>query len=398
MKIGINRPVDGSKPSWWERLTQNPGFTSVSASVLSILLGLLIGFVILIAINAGSAFYGIGQLLTYGLSSLGQVAKILYTTAPLMMTGLAVGFAFRAGLFNIGATGQYTVGAFAAVAVAILLKFPWWACVLVAMLGGALWGLFPGLFKALFNVNEVITSIMFNWIALFLCNLIFYNLPDMWYSTSDASRTAAIAMVNPSALLPKMGLDTLFNHSSYANIGIFIAILFAVLIFILLEKTTLGYEMKACGFNRNAGIYAGIKAKRNIVLSMVISGGLAGVGGAIAYLAGTVPYTISATNLLPMGFNGIPVALLAFSHPIGIIISSLFIAFLQVGGEGMQPEFSTEMVNIILSVIIYFSAFALLMRGVISRWLGSKKKKDIVSLVEDDHPVEPPAPAPKGVE
>lgn len=356
------------------RIIRSSGFNSVAASGVSIVLGLVLGFIVILFIDASSAPNGMGELLTYGVSSLKQVAKVLYKTAPLMMTGLAVGFAFRAGLFNIGATGQYTVGAFAALYVAILWQFPWWAAMLVAMAVGAVWGAIPGFFKAVFNVNEVITSIMFNWIALFLCNLVFLNNPTMWTNASDSSRSIGLASANPAALLPTLGLNVALD-SPYANIGIFLAILFAVGIYVLLDKTTFGYEVKACGLNMNAGVYAGIKAKRNIVLAMMISGGLAGIGGALSHLAGTVNYTISANTLMPMGFNGIPVALLAFSHPLGIIASSLFIGYLQVGGEAMQPEFSSEMVNIILSVIIYFSAFSLIMRNLVKKLMRQKAKK-----------------------
>jgi len=383
------KPSDArSDSAFLSRLVDSAGFNSVAASGISIVLGLIFGFIVILFIDATSAANGMGDLLTYGFSSLKQVAKVLYKTAPLLMTGLAVGFAFRAGLFNIGATGQYTVGAFFALYVAILWHFPWWAATLVAMVAGTLWGSIPGLFKAYFNVNEVITSIMFNWIALFLCNLIFLNNQAMWTNSSDSSRSIGLAFVNPSALLPTLGLDVALD-SPYANIGIFIAILVAVVVFIVLEKTTFGYEVKACGLNKNAGVYAGIKAKRNIVLSMMIAGGLAGIGGALSHLAGTVNYTISANTLLPMGFNGIPVALLAFSHPLGIIASALLIGFLQVGGEAMQPEFSSEMVNIILSVIIYFSAFSLIMRNLVKRMTPKSRKKAAAG---------PSDPASKGVD
>jgi simple sugar transport system permease protein len=379
-----------------DRLISAPGFTSVSASIISIILGLILGFILLIIIDASSAAIGMADLLTYGFSSAGRIAKVLYKAAPLMLTGLSIGFAFRTGLFNIGATGQYTVGAFFGLFAAIIWKFPWWAAILVAMLVGAIWGAIPGFFNAYFNVNEVITAIMCNWIALFLCNLVFFNTPDMWVNASDRSRTVNVATANASGLLPKLGLDQLLG-SSYANIGIFIAIIIAVLIYVILEKTTFGYELKACGLNKHASVYAGIKSKRNIVFAMMIAGGLAGIGGAISYLAGTVDFTISSTTLLPMGFNGIPVALLAFSNPLGIIASSIFIGFLQVGGEAMQPEFSAEMVNVILSVIIYFSAFSLIMRGVVTKLLKRKGSKE--QNEDPEGPIDPtPVSETKGVE
>jgi len=195
----------------------------------------------------------------------------------------------------------------------------------------------------------------------------------------SANRTINLAAANKSAIIPKLGLDTLFG-STYMNISILITAAIAIVIFIVLNKTTFGYELKACGYNRNASIYAGINAKRNIVLSMVISGGLAGIGGGIYYLSGTAQFLV-VKSLLAMGFNGIPVALLATSNPVGIIFSSLFVSYIQVGGEAMQPEFSPEIINIIISVIIYLSAFSMLLKGLINRILtrqNAKREKELV--------------------
>ena len=222
-------------------------------------------------------------------------------------------------------------------------------------------------------MNAVITAIMFNWIGLFSVNLALNNMPMMlanFWGAVNKDRTAALAQANPGGMIPKAGLDELM-HSNYMNISIFIAIAFAIVIWIILSKTTFGYELKACGYNRNASVYAGINAKRNIVLSMIISGALSGIGGGIYYLSGTAQYTL-VKALLPMGFNGIPTALLASSHPLGTIFSALFISYIQVGGDAMQPEFVKEIIDIIISAIIYLAAFALLMRSLISRLLKPK--------------------------
>lgn len=355
------------------------GLISVLASVISILVGLLFGLLLLIIIKPGMAFPKFGQMLTAGISSAPKLAKVLYQAAPLIMTGLSVAFAFKTGLFNIGASGQYTVGAFAALACAIIFQMPWYLCLLAALIAGAFWGVFPGLFKALFNVNEVITSIMFNWIGMMAVNLLCMNikqdgklimLPKAWISGNGLTdRTVSLSVANPNALIPKMGLDKLLN-SNYMNISIFIAIAFAILLWVILSRTTFGYELKACGSNKNAGIYAGINAKRNIVLSMVIAGAMAGLGGGIYYLAGTAEYTIQKA-LLAMGFNGISVALLATSNPIGTIFSALFISYIQVGGETLQPVYAKEIIDIIIAVIIYLSAFALLTKTIISKRIGT---------------------------
>jgi len=358
------------------RLIQSPGVASFLASVASIGIGLLFGYILLIFIKPSMSFYGLKQILTAGFSSSEKFAKVLYQAAPLILTGLAVGFAFKTGLFNIGAVGQYTIGTFFALYAGVVLKTPWWVALLAAMLGGAIWGFVPGFCKAMFNVNEVITSIMFNWIGLFLVNLMMANIPEILanhYGAPNADRTANLAAANKSAIIPKWGLDKLLN-SDYINISIIITIVVAVIIYIVLNKTTFGYELKACGLNRNACVYAGINARRNIILSMVIAGSLAGLGGGVYYLSGTAQYTI-VKSLLAMGFNGIPVALLATSNPIGIIFSALFVSYIQVGGEAMQPEFAKEVIDIIISVIIYLSAFALLLKEIIRRVLNRREAK-----------------------
>lgn len=358
------------------RLITSPGAVSLYASIFSIIIGLIFGYLLLLIIHPGMSLYGIQQILVTGFGSSEKLAKVLYQAAPLVFVGLAVSFAFKTGLFNIGATGQYTVGAFMALYAGAVMKLPWWAALLAAMLGGAIWGFFPGICKALFNVNEVITSIMFNWIGLFFVNLLMSNIPEMlanFYGASNADRTANLEAANPGAIIPKMGLDQLFN-STYMNISILLAALVAVLIYLLLNRTTFGYELKACGYNRDASIYAGINAKRNIVLSMMISGSLAGMGGGIYFLSGTAQYTI-VKSLLSMGFNGIPVALLATSNPIGVIFSALFISYIQVGGEAMQPEFAKEIIDIIISVIIYLAAFALILRGLVRRIIRNRDAK-----------------------
>lgn len=367
-----------SKFKVWLR---SPGTVSALASVLAIVVGLLIGIILLIVFNPSEAAGAAVKLLTTGFKSPARFSKVLYQAAPLIMTGLSVGFAFKTGLFNIGASGQFVIGTCCALLTGIVLAQPWYVAMLAALLGGAVWGMFPGLFKALFNVNEVITSIMFNWIGLFLTNLIFSNIPMMlasYWGDAQFDRTAALAKANPSAIIPTAGLDVMMD-STYMNISIFITIVFSLIIYVILQKTTFGYELKACGHNRNAAEYAGINAKRNIVLSMVIAGALSGVAGGIYYLAGTAQFVME--KILPAaGFNGIPVALLASSHPIGTIFSALFISYIQVGGEAMQPKYATETIDIIIAVIIYLSAFSLLMKQLIFDFMSRKKREEAAAL------------------
>lgn len=349
------------------------GTLSCISSLVAIAAGLLLGLVLLFCFNADKALYGFRNMMLTGVTSLEKLGKVFYTAAPLLMTGLAVGFAFKTGLFNIGASGQYTMGAFFALVGAVQFQLPWWACLLLAFVGGAIWGAIPGIFKAYFNVNEVISAIMFNWIGLFTVNLCLSNMPMMlsnYWGEITKDRTAKLASANPGAILPKLGLDELM-HSSYVNAGILIAVALALVTWIILSKTTFGYELKACGYNRDASQYAGINAKRNIILSMTISGALAGVGGAIYFLSGNAQYTLLKA-LQTMGFNGIPVALLGASHPLATIFSALFVSYLQVGGDAMQPEFAKEIIDIIIAAIIYMSAFALLMQQGIRRLLSRR--------------------------
>ena len=366
-----------------KKRTMPKGALNLIASLVSILAGLLVGFILLMIFNFDKALYGFGNIIFTGLRSPDRFAKVLYTAAPLLMTGLSVGFAFKTGLFNIGASGQYTVGAVLSLVGAIMWQLPWYACILLGMAGGAVWGAIPGICKALFNVNEVITSIMFNWIGLFAANLFLYNSPQMLanaWGAINKDRTAALSAANPGAILPKMGMDQAMG-SNYMNIAIFIAIIAAFIMWYVLQKTTFGYELKACGYNRNASRYAGINDKRNIVLSMVIAGALSGIGGALYYLSGTGQFTMGKM-LLTMGFNGIPIALLAASHPLGTILSSLFIGYIQVGGEALQPEFAKEIIDIIIAAIIYLSAFSLLMRELILRARLSRENK-AAAIIEE---------------
>lgn len=357
------------------RLRDNAGLLSVMASVTSICIGLLFGLLLLLLLNPGNALAGMGNLLSKGFTDVGNV---LYRAAPLIMVGLAVAFAYQVGLFNISASGQYTVGTFLALTCAIELQQPWYVCILAAALGGALWGLFPGLFKALFNVNEVLTAIMFNWIGMNLVNFLVPNLPRMLdsdWGASASDRTAALVNANPDAVLPRLGLDKLF-HYSYMNIGIFLAMILAVVMWVILKKTTFGYELKACGHNRDAAVYAGISAKKNIVLSMVISGALAGIGGGLYYLAGGGQYTLLQT-IEGAGFDGISVALLANCNPLGCIFSAVFLSFLRLGGNAMQSQgYATEATDIVISVIVYLAAFALLIRMILSGGWGRRGKKN----------------------
>lgn len=351
-------------------------FWSIGASLVCIVIGLFVGFLILCCINSGNAVDGFTRIIKGGfyLKPKGIGSEITQS-APLIMTGLSVAFAFKTGLFNIGAAGQYTVGIFGALYSAIILKMPWYVCLLVAMLFGALWGALPGIFKAYFNVNEVITSIMFNWIGLYLVNELLYTGFGGAMYDQKTTRTYKLSAAAPQALIPDGGLNAVFKTSS-TTIAIFLAIIIAIMMYMILNRTTFGYELKACGFNKDAARYAGINEKRNIILSMTIAGALAGIGAGLYFLSGASEWNPQVATALPaIGFNGIPVALLAMSNPIGVVFSAIFVAHVSVGGAYLPTKyFQPEIADLIVAVIIYLCAFVMLFKGFALNLFKRKKE------------------------
>ncbi|WP_367567831.1 ABC transporter permease [Lacrimispora sp.] len=348
-------------------MKQTRDYTGILSSVFAIVLGLIVGLIILFLSNSRQAIPGFITILTgaftHGAKGVGQV---FYYATPIILTGLSVGFAFKTGLFNIGTPGQFIMGGFGAVYVGILwtsLGPAHWVTALVASaVMGSLWGLVPGLLKAYFNVNEVIASIMMNYIGMYLVNWVVKSYKPLFNNLRNESRNVAA-----TANIPKMGLDKIFPGSS-VNGGILIAILVVLVIWVLLNKTTFGYELRAVGFNRDASKYAGINEKKSIILSMMIAGAIAGLAGGLLYLAGTGKHIEVKDVLASEGFTGISVALLGLSNPIGILFSGIFIAYLTAGGFYLQLfEFSTEIIDIIVAVIIYFSAFALMVKTFIAK-------------------------------
>lgn len=378
------------------------GIGTLLASLVCILAGLVVGFVVLLVLGGitmsqnGEEFNFLNLLkitweqgfkpITQGgfyskANAMGMAVRMeILQAAPLIMTGLSVAFAYKTGLFNIGAAGQYTVGAFMALYFAIVLKMPWWVCLIASAVGGAIWGAIPGIFKAFLNVNEVITAIMFNWIGLYAVNTLIYQGGSGPMFNLKTTKTHALSGTAPQALLPTFNVNVngkgYFGKMFMPSIGIFIAIAVAVLIWVVINKTTFGYELKACGHNKNAARYAGINEKRNIVLSMTIAGALAGLGAGLFYLSGSKEWEPLVSTALPaVGFNGISVALLASSNPVGCIFSALFIAHITVGGGFMDASvFPGEVSDIISGVVIYLCAFSLLFKSGILKFFTRKPK------------------------
>lgn len=367
-------------------LFENKVFVDILSSVASILAGLLVGFIIMYIVNPEQAVQGMGIIIKGGFykgdKSLGNM---IYFAVPLVLTGLSVAFAFKTGLFNIGATGQLTMGAFAAVFIGVRWTaigevsdfLHWFVAVLGALAAGAAWGALPGLLKAYRNVNEVVSSIMFNYIAMFLNSIL---IKELIYN-QERARAMDIAW---SAQTPTWGLDKIFEGSSI-NIGIFVAILAVAVLHFILYHTTFGYELKAVGFNKDASKYAGMNERRNIVLSMMISGAVAGLAGAMMYLV--IGKNLLAENvLIAEGFTGIAISLLGLSTPIGVFLAALFYGSIDRGGFYIQLlEFKPEIIDIIIGVIIYFSALSLFLKKYVIRfirniyyWITRNSRKDTV--------------------
>ncbi|MGN1413669.1 MAG: ABC transporter permease [Anaerovoracaceae bacterium] len=373
---------------------------SVLSAIISILIGMVVGTLIILIVGLTKdgisgkgiwegirlVFLGVfstgrsGGALTFGYNPV-NLGNMLFRATPLVMTGLSVAVAFKTGLFNIGAAGQYLMGTMGTLTVGLALGntgcpvfIAWLAAFLVGMLLGALWGAIPGIFKAYLNINEVITCIMTNWIAA--------NLVTWWFDAHEVFKNSAeggkigyiIPLKNVGVVTPKMGMNLLFPGSQ-ANGGFWIACILAVAMFIMLTRTTFGYELRACGSNRHAARYAGINDKRNIILSMMISGALAAAGASLYYLSGNTEFFWSTYQSLPAeGFNGIPVALLAANNPIAVVFTGVFMSMLNVAGTQLKSltAYNEYISDIIIAIIVYLSAFSMLIKQVLN---GREKKK-----------------------
>ncbi len=358
-------------------LLRNSGVQSLLASLMCILVGLLVGYIALLIINAEGAWEAICAIVKNYLYYPTQPAQLKYLgntlvkTAPLLMCALSVLFANKAGLFNIGAAGQFVVGAGACLYLALALKMPWWVCLIAAILAGALLGALSGLLKTIFNVNEVISCIMFNWISLYAVNMLLTGVKE-----TTSPYTMGVKATNPAALLPGLGLGEFFTKNQYVTMAIPLSVIVAVAIWVLLEKTKLGYELKATGNNKNAAKYAGMKENRNIILTMAIAGGLAGMAAALLYLSGYEQWNCSMASVPAMGFNGIAAAFLGGLHPIGAIFSSYFIQHITAGGAYVDKTlYCAQVSDFISSLIIYLCGFVLFMKVFMNRSLDRADEK-----------------------
>ena len=368
------------------------GLKSLSASLLCIFGGIFVGFVVLVLLSIFNPRIGFAEAVrgilivlsgpfSGGGNSLFQLGNMLFNATPLILTGLSACIAFKTGLFNIGAPGQYLMGAMVTLIVSLSIPSTavpspviWLLALICGTLTGALWGAIPGFFKAYLNVNEVIVCIMTNWIAANVVSWVFNGSKFINVAESKVNFIMKTEVNNIATAT--FGLDKIFSGGSvvsYADASIFLAICVAIALYIVMNKTTFGYELKACGYNRDGAKYAGMNEKRNLLLAMAIAGGLAAMGASIWCLNGHQDFKWETYQTLPVdGFNGIPAALLAGNNPIGIIFTAIFLKYINVGGSNLAANtaFNEYVSQLMVAMIVYFSGFA----RYISMLLSTKKK------------------------
>ena len=369
-----------------KRIMKNGAVQSLLASLACIIVGLLIGYIVLLFINPAGAWDAILTVIKNFFyypskpAALKYFGSTLVKTVPLMLCGLSVLFAYKVGLFNIGAAGQYVAGAGAALYLALALNQPWYVCIIGAMLAGAMLGAISGALKSYCNVNEVISCIMLNWISLYVVNMILTTVKE-----TTSPYTFTLASTNPAAFIPSLGLGKLFSNNQYVTIALPIAILVSIFIWIVLEKTKFGYELRATGNNKNAAKYCGMNEKRNIILTMVIAGALAGLGAALLFLTGFEQWQCSQSSVPTMGFNGIAAAFLGGLNPIGNIFSSYFIQHITNGGAYVDKTmYCAQISDLISAIIIYLCGFVAFFKYFINNCIDrSEERKAHKKAAED---------------
>ena len=341
-----------------QSLIRSESFQTLLASLACILGGLLAGYLALLIIEPSGAWKAITAVMKSFFNYPGRLmlkyfGQTLARTVPLLMCALSVLFAYKVGMFNIGVAGQYVAGACGCLYAALAWNLPWLPCLLIGMAAAALLGAVCGILKTKCNVNVVISGIMLNWITLYLTNLILGTVKN-----PTSPYTKSLQGTNPSALLPRMGLDTFFNNEKSVTIAIPLAVIMAILVWVVLNKTKFGYELKATGNNYNAARYAGMKENRNIINTMMIAGALAGMGAGLLFLTGIEDWETTISSVPGMGFNGIAVAFLGGLSPIGSILSAFFIQYITTGGGNVDLQvYCSQISSLISSLIIYLCAF-----------------------------------------
>ncbi len=362
-------------------LLHNDSFQTLLSSLMCILGGLIVGYLVLLVIEPRGAFEAILAVMKSffrypGRLMLKYFGQTLVRTVPLLMCSLSVLFAYKVGMFNIGVAGQYVAGACGCLYAALAWKLPWLLCLLIGVVAAALLGMIAGVLRTKCNVNIVISGIMLNWITLYLTNLILGKV-----KSPMSPYTMNLMGTNPRAVLPSLGLEKLFANETSVTIAIPLAILIAVAVWVVLNKTKFGYELKATGHNYHAAKYAGMKEDRNIILTMIISGALAGLGAGLLFLTGIEEWETTISSVPAMGFNGIAVAFLGGLSPLGSILSAFFIQYVTVGGGNVDLQvYCSQISSLISSLIIYLCAFVAFFKYFIQMQLRKRSEKQATAI------------------
>ena len=367
-------------------LLRSDSFQTLLTSLLCIILGVAIGYVVLLIINPAGAWKSMSALLKNffhypaGKLRMKYFGQTLVRTAPLLMCALSILFAYKVGMFNIGAAGQYVAGACVGLYAAIAWQLPWYLCLLLAIAAGAFLGAISGALRTYCNVNVVISGIMLNWIFLYATNMILTNVKEVASPYTYQMHSAA-----QQALLPSLGLDKLFSGNQYVTIAIPLAILMAILVWVVLEKTRFGYELKATGFNKHAAKYCGMAERRNTVLTLAIAGGLAALGGSLLYQTGYEQWQCTHSSVPNMGFNGICAAFLGGLNPIGAIFSSFFIQHITSGGAYVDKSlYCSQISDLITSIIIYMCGFVLFLKTAMNNAAARREERQRLAAESAD--------------
>ena len=362
-------------------LIRSDGFQTLLASLVCILGGILVGYIALLIIEPSGALEAIIAVLKSFFRYPGKLmfkylGQTLVRTVPLLMCALSVLFAYKVGMFNIGVAGQYVAGACGSLYAAIAWQLPWLPCLLIGMAAAAVLGALSGVLKTQCNVNIVISGIMLNWITLYLTNLILGTV-----KSPTSPYTMSLQGANPSALLPDLGMGAFFNNEKSVSIAIPLGVIMAILVWVLLNKTKFGYELKATGNNYNAAKYAGMKENRNIILAMMIAGALAGLGAGLLYLTGIEDWETTISSVPGMGFNGIAVAFLGGLSPLGSILSAFFIQYITTGGGNVDLQvYCSQISSLISSLIIYLCAFVAFFKFFLQAQIRKRDEKKAAAI------------------
>lgn len=369
---------DTNKNIQSQKFLSKPAVQSILAALLCIVVGLLIGYIALLIISPAGATEAIITILknyfTYPskAAAMKYLGNTLVKAAPLLMCALSIQFCYQAGLFNIGAAGQYVAGAGASLYFALALHMPWIICLIAALIAGGIFGIIVGLLKSYLNVNEVISGIMLNWIGLYSVNMLLSGVKEV-----ASPYTVNVANENPSAILPSLGLDKLFSNNKYVTIAIPLSILIAILLKIILSKTVFGYEIKATGIAKDAAKYSGMKEKRNVIITLFIGGALAGLGASFLFLSGYEQWSVTQSSVPGMGFNGIAATFLGGLDPIGTIFASYFIQHITSGGSYLDKNiYPSQISDFISAIIIYLCGFVLFFKLYLNNYIRVKEEKE----------------------